>query len=118
MVLRQRGASFRWSRAGTPQRSGAPPIRALDAVDRGRRDSFKVSTPPAPTLRALPGTRDAPLTDGMDPQNLSLDREGVLRGERYRKLHRTNLSQLVSGYLASLPIDSEEHERPFTPAVR
>jgi hypothetical protein len=51
-------------------------------------------------------------------KNLSLDPEAVRRGERYSELHQTNLSKLVSSFLSRLPIDSDEQDRPFSPAVR
>lgn len=51
-------------------------------------------------------------------KNLSLDPEAVRRGERYSELHRTNVSQLVSDFLASLPLDEEERAGEFSPAVR
>jgi hypothetical protein len=52
------------------------------------------------------------------PKNLSLDPEAVRRGERYSQLHHTNLSKLVSNFLSSLPLESEDQERPLAPAVR
>jgi hypothetical protein len=51
-------------------------------------------------------------------KNLSLDPEAVRRGERFSELHGTNLSQLVSNFLASLPIEADEQQRPLSPAVR
>jgi hypothetical protein len=45
------------------------------------------------------------------PKNLSLDSEAVRRGERYSQLHHTNLSKLVSNFLSSLPLESEDQER-------
>jgi hypothetical protein len=49
-------------------------------------------------------------------KNLSLDPQAVRRGERYSELHRTNLSQLVTNFLLSLPVPEEEE--PLSPAVR
>ena len=49
-------------------------------------------------------------------KNLSLDPQAVERGERYSELHATSLSQLVSDFLARLPIT--EDERELTPTVR
>lgn len=47
-------------------------------------------------------------------KNLSLDPEAIRRGELYSELHQTSLSQLVSNFLASLPLN----EPPVTsPAV-
>jgi hypothetical protein len=51
-------------------------------------------------------------------KNLSLDREAIRRGERYSRLHRTNLSQLVSGFLRGLPDEAEGDARTLSPAVR
>jgi hypothetical protein len=51
-------------------------------------------------------------------KNLSLDPEAVRRGERFSELHQTNISQLVNNFLSNLPIESEEQERTFSPAVR
>jgi hypothetical protein len=50
-------------------------------------------------------------------KNLSLDPDAVRRGERYSDLHQTNLSKLVSNFLASLPLEGEDHDPPLTPAV-
>ncbi|HET7585109.1 MAG TPA: DUF6364 family protein [Gemmatimonadaceae bacterium] len=50
------------------------------------------------------------------PKNLSLDPEAIARGERYSKLHGTNLSRLVSDFLRSLPLGGAP--RPRSPAVR
>jgi hypothetical protein len=49
-------------------------------------------------------------------KNLSLDPEAVRRGERYSELHGTNLSQLVTNFLLSLPVTDEE--QPLSPTVR
>jgi hypothetical protein len=51
-------------------------------------------------------------------KNLSLDPEAVRRGERYSELHSTNVSQLVSNFLSSLPLEEEEQEERLSPAVR
>ena len=51
-------------------------------------------------------------------KNLSLDVEAVRRGERFNELYQTTLSQLVSNFLASLAIDSDEQGAPLSPAVR
>jgi Family of unknown function (DUF6364) len=39
-------------------------------------------------------------------KNLYLDPEAIEHGEQYSRLHRTNLSQLVSDFLRSLPLKS------------
>lgn len=49
-------------------------------------------------------------------KNLSLDPEAVARGERYCKLRETNLSQLVNGFLSSLPLNNNPETR-LTPVV-
>ena len=51
-------------------------------------------------------------------RNLSLDPEAIRRGERYSELHDTSVSQLVSRFLAALPLAGEDEEPPTTPAVR
>lgn len=51
-------------------------------------------------------------------KNLSLDPEAVRRGERFSELHQTNVSQLVSNFLRSLPLDSDEQQSALSPAVR
>ncbi|MGA8216877.1 MAG: DUF6364 family protein [Candidatus Sulfotelmatobacter sp.] len=48
-------------------------------------------------------------------KNLSLDAGAVRRGERYSKLHHTNLSRLVSNFLKALPVN--EPARELSPAV-
>ena len=50
------------------------------------------------------------------PKNLSLEPDAVARGERYSKLHGTNLSRLVSDFLRSLPLGGGAE--PQSPAVR
>jgi hypothetical protein len=50
-------------------------------------------------------------------KNLSLDPEAVARGERYCKLHGTNLSQLVNRFLSSLPLDDDDWETHLSPVV-
>ena len=50
-------------------------------------------------------------------KNLSLDPAAVKRGERYSKLHKTNVSQLVNRFLSSLPV-AEEDDSNLSPAVR
>lgn len=50
------------------------------------------------------------------PKNLSLEPDAVARGERYSKLHGTNLSRLVSDFLRALPL--EGMKEPLSPAVR
>lgn len=51
-------------------------------------------------------------------KNLSLDADAVRRGERYSELHRTNVSQLVSNFLSTLPVDAGEQGSDLSPAVR
>ena len=48
-------------------------------------------------------------------KNLLLDEEAVARGERYSERHQTNLSRLVSDFLARLPLDPPP--TGLTPAV-
>ncbi len=48
-------------------------------------------------------------------KSLSLDSKAVERGERYSELHSTTLSQLVSDFLAQLPLDTDQE---LTPIVR
>lgn len=48
-------------------------------------------------------------------KNLSLDADAIGRGERYSELHRTNLSRLVSDFLARLPLD--EPARQLSPTA-
>jgi len=50
------------------------------------------------------------------PKNLLLDPDAVARGERYSRLHGTNLSRLVGDFLRALPLDAERSA--LTPAVR
>ena len=60
------------------------------------------------------------MTDGRRkakrPKNLLLDPDAVARGERYSRLHGTNLSRLVGDFLHALPLGAEE--LALTPAVR
>ena len=60
------------------------------------------------------------MTDGRRkakrPKNLLLDPDAVARGERYSRLHGTNLSRLVGDFLHALPLGAEESA--LTPAVR
>jgi hypothetical protein len=51
-------------------------------------------------------------------KNLSLDPEAVRRGERFSELHQTSIAQLVNNFLSNLPVESEEHDRTLSPAVR
>ena len=53
---------------------------------------------------------------GKQPKNLSLEPAVIERGERYARLHGTNLSRLVSDYLAALPLDAPVQVQ--SPAVR
>lgn len=50
------------------------------------------------------------------PKNLSLESDAIARGERYSRLHETNLSRLVGDFLRSLPL--EESKRPLSPVVQ
>ena len=50
------------------------------------------------------------------PKNLLLDPDAVARGERYSRLHGTNLSRLVGDFLRALPLGAEESA--LSPAVR
>lgn len=49
-------------------------------------------------------------------KNLSLDESAVARGERYSERHQTNLSRIVSDFLARLPL-KEDAQAKLTPAV-
>jgi len=49
-------------------------------------------------------------------KNLSLDADAVERGERYSRVHGTNLSRLVSDFLLRLPPD--ESSGDLSPTVR
>jgi Family of unknown function (DUF6364) len=49
-------------------------------------------------------------------KNLSLDEHAVARGERYSKRHQTNLSRVVSDFLARLPLE-EDGQADLAPAV-
>jgi hypothetical protein len=51
-------------------------------------------------------------------KNLSLDPEAIRRGERYSKLHETNVSQLVNNFLSSLPLEDDPSEERLTRTVR
>jgi hypothetical protein len=48
-------------------------------------------------------------------RNLSLEPEAIARAEEYGRLHGTNVSQLVNGFLKTLPVESMD--RKLTPAV-
>ena len=50
------------------------------------------------------------------PKKLLLDPDAVARGERYSRLHGTNLSRLVGDFLRALPLGADESS--LTPAVR
>jgi hypothetical protein len=50
-------------------------------------------------------------------KNLYLDPDAIEHGEKYSRLHRTNLSQLVSDFLKSLPLESPK-ETELSPVVR
>lgn len=53
------------------------------------------------------------------PTNLTLDAEAVARGERFGQRHGKSLSQLVTGFLYSLPADDVNDVRSqLTPIVR
>lgn len=53
------------------------------------------------------------------PTNLTLDPEAITRGEHFGRRHGTSLSQLVNGFLRSLPApDGDEALTDLTPAVR
>ena len=51
-------------------------------------------------------------------KNLSLDPKAVERGERYSEIHSTSISQLVSDFLARLPLEEEGESSKLTPTVR
>lgn len=56
---------------------------------------------------------------GKRPTNLTLDPEAVARGERFGQRHGASLSQLVNGFLHSLPGgESDEALADLTPPVR
>lgn len=50
-------------------------------------------------------------------KNLSLEPDAVKRGERYGRLHGTNLSRLVSDFLRTLPLEPPD-EQALSPVVR
>ena len=50
-------------------------------------------------------------------KNLYLDPEALQNGETYGRLHRMNLSQLVSDFLRSLP-SKEAEAKKYSPAVQ
>lgn len=58
-------------------------------------------------------------TPNKRPTNLSLDPAAVARGEEFSRRHGTSLSQLVTGFLYSLPSDSAAMRLgELAPAVR
>lgn len=81
----------------------------------GARSPMRVTRPmgaPAKTPAKKPGKKP-----GKKPTNLTLDPEAVTRGERFGRRHGTSLSQLVTGFLYSLPAD-EDTLPQLTPPVR
>lgn len=50
-------------------------------------------------------------------KNLSLEPDAVKRGERYGRLHGTNLSRLVSDFLRALPLGPPD-DQTLSPVVR
>jgi hypothetical protein len=50
-------------------------------------------------------------------KNLSLEPDAVKRGERYGRMHGTNLSRLVSDFLRALPVEPPD-EQALSPVVR
>lgn len=48
-------------------------------------------------------------------KNLYLDPDAIEHGEKYSRIHKTNLSQLVSDFLRSLPLEADVE---YTPAVK
>lgn len=52
------------------------------------------------------------------PRNLSLDSEAVARGERYSRLHDTNLSRLVDNFLRALPLPADPRAELRSPVVK
>lgn len=50
------------------------------------------------------------------PKNLFLDPAAVARGERYSRLHGTNLSHLVDDFLFALPTGDDDE--PVSPVVK
>jgi hypothetical protein len=53
----------------------------------------------------------------MVAKNLSLESDAVERGERYGRLHGTNLSRLVTDFLRALPLEPPTGRAP-SPVVR
>jgi hypothetical protein len=51
------------------------------------------------------------------PKNLYLDPEAIEQAERFGRIHRTNLSQLVSDFLRSLPL-KEPAPKKYSPVVQ
>ncbi len=50
-------------------------------------------------------------------KNLYLEPDALEHAEKYAQLHRTNLSQLVSDFLRSLPLKSSS-QAEYSPTVR
>jgi hypothetical protein len=50
-------------------------------------------------------------------KNLYLDPEAIEHAEQYGRMHRTNLSQLVSDFLRSLPLKGSSRTE-FSPVVQ
>lgn len=54
-----------------------------------------------------------------DRLNLTVDRAAIERARRYSERHGTSISQLVSDFLSSLPLDPGQDGDPtLTPRVR
>lgn len=74
-----------------------------------------------PVKRGATAKTDHPKKGRKKPTNLSLDPEAVERGEQFGKLHGKSVSELVTGFLYSLPGDpgaSDLVSQELAPSVR
>lgn len=74
-----------------------------------------------PVKRGAPAKTDGRKKGRKKPTNLSLDPEAVARGEQFGKLHGKSVSELVTGFLYSLPGDpgaSDMVSEELAPSVR
>jgi hypothetical protein len=78
-------------------------ICALE-VGMARKPNKSRATRKSPTAGTQ--TRASKRPPNKRPTNLTLDPEAVARGERFGQRHGTSLSQLVTGFLYSLPGDA------------
>lgn len=59
--------------------------------------------------------REAPMSKVA--KNLYLDPAALEHAERYATMHKTNLSQLVNGFLSSLPLNGSSQDE-YSPALQ